>query len=46
LLSTHGWGRQINGSVPNDEENVLWSGGGDNESRGGIEDCDFDNQGH
>jgi len=32
-------------NIPNDEENVFWSGGGDNESSGGIEDCDFDNRG-
>ncbi|XP_039690656.1 putative disease resistance protein RGA1 [Medicago truncatula] len=32
-------------NVPNDEENVFWSGGDDNKSGGGIEDCDFDSQG-
>jgi len=32
-------------NVPIDEEIVFWSGGGDNESGGGIEDCDFDSGG-
>jgi len=44
-----GWGRQTMGltgtDTPNDEDGFFWRGGGDNESSGGIEDCDFDNQG-
>ena len=32
-------------NVPNDEENVFWSRGGDSECGGDIQDCDFDNRG-
>jgi len=31
--------------VPNDEDGFFWRGGGDNESSGGIEDCDIDHWG-
>lgn len=49
LASSHeAWGPQIKGltgtDVPNDEDDVVWSGG-DNESGGGIEVCAFDNRG-
>jgi len=50
LASTHeGWGPQIKGltgtNVPNDEDDAVWSGEGDNEAGGGIEVCAFDNRG-
>jgi len=47
-FNTQGWGKQMTGltgtDVPNDEDDFFWSGGGDNESDGGIEDCNFDNR--
>jgi len=50
LASTHeGWGPQIKGltgtNVPNDEDDAVWSGEGDNEAGGGIEVCAFDIRG-
>jgi len=48
-FDTQGWGRKTTGltgtNVPNDEDDVFGSGGGDNGSGGGIQDCDFDCRG-
>lgn len=50
MASTHeAWGPQIQAltgtSVPNEEDDVVWSGGDNEAGGGGIEVCAFDNRG-